>query len=396
MAKLNNKNYTFDSPTLEDGNYKVVIKATDILGRVVKSDVYTMVINRFPPIVGGVLVSVGSQTVIPNQNGQLLTSKDGVIRYTLSTKGGVTGGSLILGQQTYDLQPIDGNRFFYADVLPQKTGVFPLEVITTDGTGEKTRQTLSQLNIVSSGKINPMAKLTVYYLETDTGHWNLWDGTYFGQENPITTDETGLFSLTLPKGKYYVDVTLDGYMKSTSQIFTLDSTQFISFDILLKPLTKINFGKISLNLPDILPPINFIVTPSNINNTQTQKAVVQNSKINIYENKNQKVDLSPYMGKPTLVSFVSTWSSTFLDQVANLESLSQSKEINVIAVFLQDSPTEVANFIKRGQYTFNYVVDEEGYSAKYQDIQYLPQSFLLNKKGLLEDIYYSFIPNSLN
>jgi peroxiredoxin len=244
--------------------------------------------------------------------------------------------------------------------------------------------------------VTPNAKVSVYYFEKSLSSWVLWNGTAYGQVNPQIADNEGSYSFILPTGKYFVKIQKAGFKTANSEIFTLSGTNLINFNFNLRNLKKIVIGPISFFSPSFTPPSSFKVNLGTIIDTSRTNQLIGKIVPEILIGKNKSVDVSSYVGKTTLISFISTWSNNALDQISRLEKLSTDNSNNIIVVFLQDSSTQVVNFITRGKYTFNYLVDKDGYSAEKFGIISLPQSFLIDKNWKIKNVYYDSIPNSLN
>src|SRR5258706_593595 len=56
--------YSFTPSNLDDGNYLVIVRATDTKGNASLSRVETLIIDRLPPIIGSVLTSIGPQVLL--------------------------------------------------------------------------------------------------------------------------------------------------------------------------------------------------------------------------------------------------------------------------------------------------------------------------------------------
>ncbi|HYE59916.1 MAG TPA: carboxypeptidase-like regulatory domain-containing protein, partial [Candidatus Kapabacteria bacterium] len=76
------------------------------------------------------------------------------------------------------------------------------------------------------------AKLTLYH-QDETGAFSVWKGERFQERNPKLSDVDGTYSFSVPQGRYYVSVLVQGYEEYTSGIIVVSSTGFIDQDISL-------------------------------------------------------------------------------------------------------------------------------------------------------------------
>jgi lysophospholipase L1-like esterase len=89
----------------------------------------------------------------------------------------------------------------------------------------------------SNGEEIPIsdASVSVYRFNEDTRQFELWDAPQYGQENPLTTDNKGLYSFSIPEGRYYLEITAPGYIDYQTEEFSADSGDMNTTKIELKP-----------------------------------------------------------------------------------------------------------------------------------------------------------------
>jgi len=130
-------------------------------------------------------------------------------------------------------------------LLPDKKGKFEFEILIQDKDGVVTRQS-ANINVDPSGyvfkkvddqelRINE-AKVFLYYLNPQSGQFELWPASLYNQINPVVTDESGEYNFYVPPGKYYLEVLKDGVKEKTGE-----------FEISNQALVN---NKIELKLPD--------------------------------------------------------------------------------------------------------------------------------------------------
>ena len=74
---------------------------------------------------------------------------------------------------------------------------------------------------------NPLkgATVTLYYLNEETGNWEIWDADEYSQKNPVTTGSDGVFAWDVPEGQWKVKVECKGYETMWSDIYTVPPEQ---------------------------------------------------------------------------------------------------------------------------------------------------------------------------
>ena len=74
---------------------------------------------------------------------------------------------------------------------------------------------------------NPLkgAMVTLYYLNEETGKWEIWDASEYSQKNPITTGSDGVFAWDVPEGQWKVKVECKGYETMWSDVYTVPPEQ---------------------------------------------------------------------------------------------------------------------------------------------------------------------------
>src|SRR3990172_5465112 len=93
--------FNFVPILFDDGNYQIVVRATDGSGNRGVSKIYTLVIDRLPPIVGSALISIGPLVLTPNENGQLVTISGVEHKVILSAAGGPVTIDLLIDNHVH-------------------------------------------------------------------------------------------------------------------------------------------------------------------------------------------------------------------------------------------------------------------------------------------------------
>ncbi len=97
--------------------------------------------------------------------------------------------------------------------------------------------------------------------------------------------------------------------------------------------------------------------------------------------------LSDYKGRVVLVNIWATWCPPCLSEMPSMEKLYQrfkDKDFQILAVSIDATGTDgVAPFIKNHNLSFPVLIDSKGMINKLYRTTGVPESFIINKKGLI-------------
>lgn len=403
LTKLVGNKFSLTTKPLEDGNYDVVARAYDNFGNLGISEKATLIIDTMPPIIGGEVFSAGAIYLSPDNNGDIYTVSGTKINLTLSLRGGVTSGFIQSGDLKFPLINIPKTNIWTANLIYEQGASELPSVEVVDGAGNKSSRRLNNIVVEKSGSIYEESKgsdfplvgagIYLYYFDTISRSWVLWEGSSFGQDNPQVTTDSGKYSFIIPPGKYYLEVKKDGYKTIRSQIFERDENILVNFNFPLSPKTKISLrlpiiGEIAFTLPNVNPiktyEVKFQKKAEEIRSDGRLGKPAPDIKIT--PEKGESVSI-PLRGKYVL-SFVSTWSKTSQEQIPILSEFNRklSDDEKLLVIFLQDTSSSSEVFIKRGNYIFDYLADKNGELMKNYPVNTLPQHFFINSSGIIQDI----------
>lgn len=80
------------------------------------------------------------------------------------------------------------------------------------------------------------AKAELYYFNDQKKLFELWPAGVYGQKNPQVTGDSGEYAFLLPKGRYYLKVSKDGYFPFESREFELEEPNILNQTIALGEL----------------------------------------------------------------------------------------------------------------------------------------------------------------
>jgi hypothetical protein len=158
----------------------------------------------------------------------------------------VISGTLRVGDSLYGLTALPGQPAIGATFVPSfdaGTVTGYVEVIFEDGT-RLTREVT--FDVRGGGRIledpllgpgQPIPGAIVELIDSSTGQ--LWDGSVYGEANPVITGEDGYYLFVVPNGQYLVRASKEGFL---SQERTTVATQnIIGIDIILSRAFPIPF-----------------------------------------------------------------------------------------------------------------------------------------------------------
>ena len=95
-----------------------------------------------------------------------------------------------------------------------------------------------------------------------------------------------------------------------------------------------------------------------------------------------EINLKSKIGDPFLVNFFSSWCVPCKVEVGNLETL--SKKIKIIGISYKDKESDTIKFLQEfGDPYENIGVDNNGHTAINWGVYGVPETFLINNKGLV-------------
>ena len=385
--------FEFTPVGLDDGNYLIKMRAKDSSGNVGQSKVYTMVVDRLPPQVGGVLYSLGPMILKPDENGRVMSIAGLEIKVTLGAVGGPVIMDLFYNLEKFSLLKNIESGLWSGVINLLTEGNYKLLVKSIDGAKNETERALNSIVSLKPGKVVDDkgkgikgAKVKVYVFEKVEGDYVLWDGVPYGQENPQRTNEKGEYKLFLPAGKYFVEVEMAGKKKQRTEIFEIEKPT---------PMTN-NFGlnkvKGFWNFWAEVVPIS--LGNSGIDNSKKEKIELVGKNLPSFDlSVGEEIfsDVS-ILGKPTVLTFVSTWEPQTADQLRELEKLVKNNSgINVVAVSVQESVSKTYIFKKVGGYDVKIMADPDGVLVEPLGLESLPRHLFLDRKGIIKESALGFL-----
>lgn len=388
-------NYSFTPAIYEDGNYKLRVRAKDMFGNIGYSKKYVLVIDRLPPQIGAVMFSIGAQVLLPNEEGIIFSLPNMNQKITLSAVGGPTSIDILSNKKNYSLSENEDNGLWSGILNFDKTGVYVLMAKAIDGANNITDRKMGTVAVLDWGKIASndsdvtSGAVTLWYSDDQSQKFVVWDGKPYGQTNPQKITKNGEYGFFAPPGRYYLEVKSFGFKTLKTQIFTLTKSLPVTPQLKLEKSFTIKIGPFSIPLPSfsISKQTVSIKSPVIYKQAQPEIPILGNSfpNVNIYLNGDIVSALS-FRGKPTVFTFISTWSPYVFEQLEAIREISADSSINVVPIVSQETSAVTDVFSKRGEYPFSIYSDPDGLLVKSFNLSFLPTSVFTDKERVVKKI----------
>jgi thiol-disulfide isomerase/thioredoxin len=101
----------------------------------------------------------------------------------------------------------------------------------------------------------------------------------------------------------------------------------------------------------------------------------------------QKIDLGQYKGRVMFINFWATWCAPCREETPSIEALHRELghdgRFVMLTILYKDSPNTANEYMKSNGYTFPVCTDREGASAKGYGVTGVPETYLVDKRGVL-------------
>jgi hypothetical protein len=98
------------------------------------------------------------------------------------------------------------------------------------------------------------------------------------------------------------------------------------------------------------------------------------------------------LGKPTVVTFLTSWEPQSSWQLLALDKFKNENEgVNVVPILIQESRTKTEIFRKIGNYKLSIVADADGKMVNIFNLEMLPAHIFVDRKGIIKDINNDFL-----
>ena len=101
----------------------------------------------------------------------------------------------------------------------------------------------------------------------------------------------------------------------------------------------------------------------------------------------QKIDLGPYQGRVMFINFWATWCAPCREEAASIEALHRELKNDgrfvMFTILYKDAPNAAGRYMKEHGFDFPVYADREGASAKGYGVTGVPETYLVDKRGVL-------------
>jgi hypothetical protein len=398
-SDAHNVTFSFTPVITEDGNYEVMARATDPSGNQARTAAQTLVIDRLPPRFGGGMVAFGAQVVRP-QDGRWAAQVGLDQTITLGAVGGPTqvtvqaafSGAKHQTEHSFALRRNAMSGLWQGVMSFQKPGTYQLTVAAVDGAGNHTSLQLASVHVMvpaqvqaKGGKLVSSGKVTLYYKQPQNGTWTVWDGAGYGQQNPQALNQDGTFRLLVPAGTYYLKEESKGYQTLVTRQFTVDRPTPLAPSLNLVerpalfgiPLPWISFGRTDISLA------------SSGLSKEAVSAIVGKAMpgFELPTTNGGTLSAVGLLGKPTVVTVLSTWAPSANEQLPTLAKLQSNGDLNVVPMVMGERMGRVEAFLGRSGYeTVNVMVDADAALTQSLGVPGLPTHYILDRKGKVKAV----------
>jgi len=97
------------------------------------------------------------------------------------------------------------------------------------------------------------------------------------------------------------------------------------------------------------------------------------------------IDVSQFRGKPVVVNFWATWCVPCWDEHPVLQATARAlqPDVQFLGVVFQDEESKIQNFLSQRGSSYPTVVDEAGKTAIAYGVGGVPETFFLDKNGVI-------------
>lgn len=102
----------------------------------------------------------------------------------------------------------------------------------------------------------------------------------------------------------------------------------------------------------------------------------------------QKVSLSQFRGKPTVINFWTTWCGYCRSEMPSFQEVYEKygEQVNflLVNVTVQDDEHKVIDYMKENTFSFPVFLDKDGKGSRDYGVNGLPVTFILSQEGKIE------------
>jgi len=393
--------FAFTPILVDDGNYSLIVRATDSSGNQAVTAAQMLVVDRLPPAFGGELVALGSQSLTPDASGCWPVVADVDHRLTLGAVGGpvsvtvlATRQGMTRAGQAFILRRNDQTGLWTGAVHFHQPGVYTLVVQAVDGAGNRVSSHLAGVTVSPAamvvdgqGAAVKGAKVSLYYRQSQTDRWVVWDGSGLGEANPQTTYADGRFRFLVPPGTYYLRAEAPGHASVVTQQFTtVGSTPLVPvLKLGQRPTLRLGSWRLELPWPTWS---RTSISPSEPT-TAVAAALVGKPwpSLSLPATDGGTITSVGLLGRLTVVTVLSSWDPVTNEQLPELAKLAHSNaSLAVVPLVMGERIGRVRMFVERGDYGLRAAVDEAASVSEVLGVPAEPTHYLIDRGGVVRSV----------
>ncbi|NCO84549.1 MAG: thioredoxin [Nitrospirae bacterium CG_4_10_14_3_um_filter_44_29] len=96
---------------------------------------------------------------------------------------------------------------------------------------------------------------------------------------------------------------------------------------------------------------------------------------------------SDLKGKVLFINFWASWCSPCREEMPSIAKLSKhfssNQDFIILPILFRDSPQDAVNYLKESRFNLPVLIDREGKAARVYGLRGIPETFIVDKKGVL-------------
>lgn len=383
--------FSFRPGVREDGNYEIVVRATDSSGNQRSSNTFALVLDRIPPRAAALVVAAGVQQVSSGPDG-VLTLPIG-LEYRVNAKlvGGPVWAQLVLEttgkRRVVALSARDGG--LWTGVLAiDRLGKLPVYLEARDGAGNQIRQLLSTLNVVEPLTVlvggAPARNITAEVRRYDEveHRWSRWDAEPYGEANPQKTGQSGAVHMLLPSGTYHLHFSRPGALDTVSRTFHIDQPTALSGLLHIDRQAHLSIGSWRIPMPWMEA-----VTINLANSSDIAPVSGGRWPFTSLERANGTlISTADLLGKPTVLMAATPWASGSTTGMEQIREVATNPDVQAFVYVPGESGVVAGAWMSRAGSDVPILADPDAALSSVTTHIGLPVMYFFDRRGILKTV----------
>ncbi|MFH1426462.1 MAG: DUF4215 domain-containing protein, partial [Candidatus Kerfeldbacteria bacterium] len=372
---------------LASGDYSMLVRVIEPDGTTTSSIPCLFSVSSFGLIFGA------NQFVLEAQQGPLVESgitqfvQDQPQQFYLEVRG--ASKVVVVDLETGEEYPLTYNKdlkLWTGDLQFDQVGLQRLEGRISNATGSYKREINSvfvseptAITDVDTGDRVMNASVTVYERDPGSDVFNQWNGSAYGQDNPMRATG-GEFSLILPEGEFYLEVSSPTHGVIDSLITQIPDQSIVTADVQMKRARGFFARLFALFMPqDVVNNFPLQVTP--LPDFSLLPIGEKVPDITVHSEAGNKYSLFDTLeDKYTVLMVYSEWNTEAQEQVEIFTQVDEvfGEQLQLVPITTMSPDEANLTYNERGTYDIVFLKPEDIFFDDYFIIS-LPHFFVLNK-----------------